>query len=256
MVLCKQILEIKSQICDSQIHFDFNLANSANFWSLEIVDGGSETQLHVPEKFYLLAHSYTFCITGGDLVFFPETICKMEVWGYRCSVLDFLIVKSIFSHQKQLSITFREKVMVLTVLLAAILDFNINCMIMDQVFKHEFPQNIKYFLNTKVKFVCPLCTQTWCIIMIIVTLSAILAAVLFFNFEREKQNIVLGMGLILNQHYPNCGKTTAWQILLRNALQTLKRPFLKNGPWLHQIIQPWGYLFCKNCSSLLIELKN
>ena len=73
-------------------------------------------------------------------------------------------------------------------------------MIVDQVFKHEIPQNKKVILNTKVKFVCPLCTQTGCIIMIIVNLSAILAAILFFNFEREKLKIELGMGKIWNQH--------------------------------------------------------
>ena len=78
--------------------------------------------------------------------------------------------------------------------------FTINCVIVDQVFKHEIPQNKKVILNTKVKFVCPLCTQTGCIFMIIVNLSAILAAILFFNFEREKLKIELGMGKIWNQH--------------------------------------------------------
>ena len=33
----------------------------------------------------------------------------------------------------------------------------------------EIPQNKNVILNTKVKFLCPLCTQTWCIIMIIET---------------------------------------------------------------------------------------
>ena len=32
------------------------------------------------------------------------------------------------------------------------------------------------------------------------TLSVILAAILFFNFEREKLKIELGMGQIWNQH--------------------------------------------------------
>ena len=36
--------------------------------------------------------------------------------------------------------------------------------------------------------------------MIIETLSAILAAILFCNFEREKLEIELGMGQIWNQH--------------------------------------------------------
>ena len=88
--------------------------------------------------------------------------------------------------------------MVLSVLLAAILDFF--CVIVDQVLEHEIPQNKNGILNTKVKFVCPLCTKTWCIILIIETLSAILAAILFFNFEREKLKIELGMGQIWNQH--------------------------------------------------------
>ena len=56
----------------------------------------------------------------------------------------------------------------------------------EQVLEHEISQNKNVIFNTKAKFVCPLCTQTWCIIMIIETLSAILAAILFFNFEREK----------------------------------------------------------------------
>ena len=90
--------------------------------------------------------------------------------------------------------------MVLSVSLAAILDFIINCIIVDQVFQHEIPQNWKDILNTTVKFVCQMCTQTWCIIMIIVILSAILAAILFFNFEKEKLKIELGMGQIWNQH--------------------------------------------------------
>ena len=49
----------------------------------------------------------------------------------------------------------------------------ISCVIGDQVFEHEIPQNKNVILNTKVKFVCPLCTPTWSIIMIIETLSAI-----------------------------------------------------------------------------------
>ena len=73
-------------------------------------------------------------------------------------------------------------------------------MIVDQVLEHEIPQNKYVILNTKVKFLCPLCTQTWCIVMIIETLSAILAVILFFNFEREKLKIELGMGKIWNQH--------------------------------------------------------
>ena len=101
--------------------------------------------------------------------------------------------------------------MVLSVLLAAILDF-----------LRDIPQNKNVILNTKIKFVCPLCTQKWCIIMIIETLPAILAAILFCNFEREKLKIELGMGQIWNQHIHNCVKTTAWQILLKNALQTLR----------------------------------
>ena len=40
--------------------------------------------------------------------------------------------------------------MVLSVLLAAILDFNINRV--DQVFEHEILQNKRVILNTKVKF--------------------------------------------------------------------------------------------------------
>ena len=87
--------------------------------------------------------------------------------------------------------------MVLSVLLAAILDF---CVIFDQVLEHEIPQNKNVIFNTKVKFVCPLCTQTWCIIMIIENLSAILAAILFCIFEREKLKIELDMGQIWNQH--------------------------------------------------------
>ena len=88
--------------------------------------------------------------------------------------------------------------MILSVLLAAILDF---CVIVDQILEHEIPQKNKNVIwNTKVMFVCPLCIQTWCIIMIIEILSAILAVILFCNFEREKLKIELGMGQIWNQH--------------------------------------------------------
>ena len=73
-------------------------------------------------------------------------------------------------------------------------------MIVDQVLEHETPQNRNAILNTKIKFVCPLCTQTCCIIMILETISAILAAILFCNFEKEKLKIELGMGQIWNQH--------------------------------------------------------
>ena len=36
----------------------------------------------------------------------------------------------------------------------------ISCVIGDQVLEHEIPQNKNVILNTKVKFVCPLCTHT------------------------------------------------------------------------------------------------
>ena len=77
--------------------------------------------------------------------------------------------------------------MVFSVLLAAILDFNINCVIVAQVFKHEIPQNKKGYFEHESQVVCPLCTQTWCIIMIMVTLYAILAAILSVNFERKNE---------------------------------------------------------------------
>ena len=34
------------------------------------------------------------------------------------------------------------------------------CVIVDQVLEHEIPQNKNVIVNTKVNFVCPLCTQT------------------------------------------------------------------------------------------------
>ena len=71
--------------------------------------------------------------------------------------------------------------------------------IVDQVLEHEIPKNRNVILNTKIKFVCPLCTQTSCTIMIIETILAILAAILFCNFEMEKLKIELGMGQIWNQ---------------------------------------------------------
>ena len=43
------------QICDNHIHFDFNVTNSTNFQSLEVVDRGSETQFQVAENSNLLA---------------------------------------------------------------------------------------------------------------------------------------------------------------------------------------------------------
>ena len=64
-------------------------------------------------------------------------------------------------------------------------------------------------LNMKVKFVCPLCTQTWCIIMLIETLSAILAVILFCNFEREKLKIELGMGQMWKMTTLYCFMTNA-----------------------------------------------
>ena len=39
-----------SQNCDNHIHFDLYLANPTNFWLLEVVDCGSETQPHVGEE--------------------------------------------------------------------------------------------------------------------------------------------------------------------------------------------------------------
>ena len=110
--------------------------------------------------------------------------------------------------------------------------FNNNCVIFDQVSEHEFPQNKKVILIRKVKFVCRLCTQTWCIIMIIVISSPIVAAILFLNFKKEKRKNRAWHGAHLESLYPNCVKATAWQILLRKVLQTLRMPFLKNGPWL------------------------
>ena len=43
-----------TQICNNHINLDLNLANSINFWSLEVLDRGSETQLEVVEHFKLL----------------------------------------------------------------------------------------------------------------------------------------------------------------------------------------------------------
>ena len=41
-------------------------------------------------------------------------------------------------------------------ILMRVITFNSNCVIVDQVFEHEIPQNKKVILNTKLKFVCPL----------------------------------------------------------------------------------------------------
>ena len=114
----------------------------------------------------------------------------------------------------------------------------ISYVIGDQVLEHEIPQNKNVILNTKVKFVCPLCTHTWSIIMIIETLSAILAAILFCNFEREKLKNRAWHGADLESAYPNCLKTTAWQILPRNALQTLRMPLFEK--WTLTKSYPWS----------------
>ena len=127
--------------------------------------------------------------------------------------------------------------MVLSVLLAAILDF----------LRDSWPglrtwnsSNKNVILNSKVKFVCPMCTKTWCIIMIIETLSAILAAILFLQFWKGKTKNRAWHGADLESAYPNCVKTTTWQILLRNALQTLRMPLfekwaLSNTSYIHVV---------------------
>ena len=46
-----------TQICDNHIHFNLNLANSAFFHPLEVVDRGSETQLQVDEYYVFLVYS-------------------------------------------------------------------------------------------------------------------------------------------------------------------------------------------------------
>ena len=105
--------------------------------------------------------------------------------------------------------TFRKKLWYFLYYWRSFWIFRIYCVIVDQVFEHDIPQKKKVILNTKVKFVCPLCTQTWCINMTIVTLSAILAAILFFNLERETLKNRAWHGADLESAYPNCVKTTA-----------------------------------------------
>ena len=53
-------------------------------------------------------------------------------------------------------------------------------------------------------------------------------------------------GADLESAYPNCVKTTAWQILLRNALQTLKMP----------LFEKWALTIIKNLWSPWLKHKN
>ena len=73
-------------------------------------------------------------------------------------------------------------------------------MIVDQVFEHEIPQNKKVILNTKVTKICVSAVHPDMMYKHdnIVTVSVILAVILFYNFEREKLKIELGMGQIWN----------------------------------------------------------
>ena len=90
--------------------------------------------------------------------------------------------------------------MVFSVLLAAILDFNINCVIEAQVFKHESPQNKKGYFEHESQvcesavhpdmvynhdngdFICYFGGHFIC------------------KFWKEKRILELGMGQIWNQH--------------------------------------------------------
>ena len=55
MVLHGQLLEISPKSAIIVIYFNLNLANSTNFYSLEVVDRSSETQLQLSKNFNLLA---------------------------------------------------------------------------------------------------------------------------------------------------------------------------------------------------------
>ena len=112
--------------------------------------------------------------------------------------------------------------MVLSVLLAAILDF---CVIVDQVLEHEIPQNKNVILNTKV-FVSAVHPDmmynhdNWDFI-------CYFGGHFVLQFWKRKTKKRTWHGADLESAYPNCVKTTAWQILLRNALQTLRMPLFE-----------------------------
>ena len=94
------------------------------------------------------------CIVGGHLGFFPETTCNIKVRGYYCIVLDLFVLKTYIYPPKT---TFRKTSWYFLYYWRPTWIF---CVIFDQVLEHEIPQNKNVILNTKVKFVCPLCTQT------------------------------------------------------------------------------------------------
>ena len=147
----------------------------------------------------------------------------MEIRGYCCSVPDFLIIKPILSHQKQLSMTFRKKLWYFLYCWRPSWSFNNNYNIVDQVSKKQIPQNKKVILNTKVKF----CVSAVPPVMMYNhdnNCDFICYFVVHFVFSnlKGKPKSRAWHGAYLESAYPNCVKTTAWQIVLKNALQSLR----------------------------------
>ena len=120
--------------------------------------------------------------------------------------------------------TFRKNVMVLSVLLAAILDF----------LRDSWP-GLRTWNSSKQKWYFEHESQ--------VCVSAVHSDMMYnpdnwyficyfgghfvLQFWKGKTNNRAWHGADLESAYPNCVKTTACQILLRNALQTLKMPLFE-----------------------------
>ena len=108
--------------------------------------------------------------------------------------------------------------------------FWIFCVIVDQVLEHEIPQNKNVILNESQVCVSDVHLDVmynhdnWDFI-------CYFGGHFVLQFWKEKTENRAWHGADLESAYPNCVKTTTWQILLRNALQTLRMFFFwKMGP--------------------------
>ena len=136
----------------------------------------------------------------------------------------FFCIRKLFKRQKILPTTFRKNVTVLPVLLAAILDF-----------LRDSWTGLRTWNSAKQKCYFELESQ--------VCVSDVHPDVMYnhdtwdficyfgghfvLQFWKGKTKNRAWHGADLESAYPNCVKTTTWQILLRNALQTLRMPLFE-----------------------------
>ena len=143
----------------------------------------------------------TCCIIGGHLGFFP-----------------------IFSHQNNFLWVLEKRYGTFCIIGGHLGHL---CVIVDQVLEHKIPQNKKCYFEHESQ-VCVSAVHpdmmydhdNWDFIWYF-------GGHFVLQFWKGKTKKRAWHGADLESAYPNCVKTTAWQILLRNALQTLRMPLFK-----------------------------